>query len=180
VEVPEAREDHVLGGRPGSGPSLKRDSDRGRNREPDGAVRPGVRDILIAHALSEGSDRAEDVRVRVGRHERAAWPDETLVDREVGTDPPVDVVDRYAAGAPEAAAELLVRRVLLVGPAGVAVEGEEGLLRVLDPEAVVLDVLDDVGAAEVPRDPGVDGDVDDVTGRGSPTRVRRDDLLDDG
>ncbi len=79
--------------------------------------------------------------------------------------PRVDVVDGDAARPREAAADLLVRRVLLVGTAGIAVEREERLPRIIHRQSVVLDVLHDVGAAEVPRDTRVYDDINGVAGR---------------
>jgi len=97
----------------------------------------------------------------------------------MGPDPGVDVEQVDASLAGEEPTEMLVRGVLLVGAAGIAVEGEEGLGGVFDGKAVVPEVLDDVGPAEIPGDAGVDGDVDDVAGADRTTGVARQDLLDD-
>ena len=136
-----------------------------------------VRDILVAHALAEGADRAEDVGVRIGRDERFAGADEAFVDRDVRADTGVDVVDAEAVLAGEQPALLLVAGVALVRPAGVAVEGEERPVRVGDAQPVVDQVLDDVRAAEVAGDAGVDRDVHHVAGGHRPSGVVAEDLL---
>lgn len=87
--------------------------------------------------------------------------DEALVDDEVGADAGVDVVDGDVVLAGVLAAEVLVLGVFLVAASGVAVEGEEGFFGVVDGEVVVLEVFDDVGAAEVAGGSDVDGEVDD-------------------
>jgi hypothetical protein len=118
--------------------------------------------------------------VGIGRDQRAAWPDQSLLDGDVGADAGVDVVETDSALAREHPAGLLVGGVLLVGAAGVAVEGEKGLGDVVDREAVVAEVLDDVGPAEIAGDAGVDPDVDDLAGPDLAAGVAGEDLFDDG
>ena len=117
---------------PAGGVPFEDDLHRTGHLEPDLAEGPGGGDVLVAHALAEGADRAQDVGVGVGRDERAAGPDQALLDGDVGADPGVDVEEVDAALPGEEPAELLVGGVLLVGAAGVAVEGEEGLGGVVD------------------------------------------------
>ncbi len=116
----------------------------------------------------------------IGRDKCPARGDQPLFDGDVGADAGGHVVKADAALAGEHPADVLVGGVFLVGAAGIAVKGEEGLGDVLDRQAVVADVLDDVGPAEVPGHPGVDGDVDDLPGPDRAACMPGEDLLDEG
>jgi hypothetical protein len=50
-----------------------------------------------------------------------------IIDGKVGSDPGIDIVDVDVLLTSKIPTGLLVRGILLVGPAGVTVEGEEGL-----------------------------------------------------
>ena len=163
----------------GPGPALEDDLQRRRDLEPDLAVRPGGGDVLVAHALSEGADGAHDVGVAVGGDEGGARPDEALLDGDVRADALRDVAQLDAGLARVGAAVLLVGGVTLVAAARVAVEGEDGARGVVDREARLLQVLDDVGAAEVARGAHVDRDVDDGARHDVLVTVAGEDLLDE-
>ena len=136
-------------------------------------------DVLVTHALAKGADCAEDIGVGIGRDHGLTRTDEAEVERKVGADSGINVVDADAVIAGEDATELLVGRVLLVRAGRVAVEREEGILRVVHSEAVRLERLDHVRATEIAGGPHVDTELDDVARLDRLAAVTGDYLLDD-
>ena len=61
--------------------------------EPGFAMGEGKRNVGIAHALPEGSSRAEDVVVAVSANRRRAWFHQPAFEQHVAADPGVNIKD---------------------------------------------------------------------------------------
>ena len=118
--------------------------------------------------------------MRICRHKGVAWEDESFVERQMGADAAVDIIDFDSLFSGEHTAELLVFRVFLVAASRVAVEGEERVLWIVYREVVLFKVFDDVCPAEISGDAYVDGHIEYLVDLCGGVRMRLENFLDDG
>jgi hypothetical protein len=80
----------------------------------------------------------------------------------MGSNTAVDVVDLHAMFSPKHPTDLLILRIFLVTATRVAIKGEKRLFRVVNREAVLLQMFDDVCPSKITCDSHVDRNIDDI------------------